>query len=106
MNLHRAYVYILSNKNRTVLYIGVTNDLERRIKEHTDGLSAFTKKYNIHDLLFYEIHNDINLAIRREKLIKKWRKEWKMELIKSIMQTLLTWLKIGNEKRNYDESIN
>ncbi|MCW3083801.1 MAG: hypothetical protein JWP12_1167 [Bacteroidetes bacterium] len=85
MNLNYAYVYILSNRNRTVLYTGVTNDLERRVKEHKSGAgSIFTKKYNAHDLLFYEIHNQIELAIKREKQIKRWSKEWKLELIKEI----------------------
>lgn len=82
MNLNRAYVYILSNKNRTVLYTGVTNDLERRIKEHKEGTgSAFTKKYNAHELLFYEKHNHIETAIRREKQIKEWNRQWKLQLI-------------------------
>lgn len=85
MNLNRAYVYILSNKNRTVLYIGVTNDLERRIIEHKNGLSSsFTKKYNIHELLYFEIHNDIKQAIAREKQLKEWKREWKIELIKTM----------------------
>ncbi|HEX8516120.1 MAG TPA: GIY-YIG nuclease family protein [Bacteroidia bacterium] len=57
MNLNKAYAYILSNKNRTVLYIGVTNNLERRIQEHRAGEgSVLTKKYNVTELLFYEIH--------------------------------------------------
>jgi putative endonuclease len=85
MNLNRAYVYILSNKNRTVLYIGVTNDLERRMAEHKNGIgSSFIKKYNAHELLFYEIHNDINQAITREKQLKEWKREWKMDLIKTM----------------------
>ncbi len=85
MNLNRAYVYILSNKNRTVLYIGVTNDLERRMAEHKNGIgSSFTKKYNAHELLFYEIHNDITQAITREKQLKEWKREWKMDLIKTM----------------------
>ncbi len=76
MNLHRAYVYILSNKKRTIFYTGVTNNLERRIEEHRSGTgSGFTKRYNVHDLIFYEIHNNIGQAIRREKIIKKWKKE-------------------------------
>jgi putative endonuclease len=84
MNLNKAYVYILSNKNRTVLYIGVTNDLECRIAEHRKGLaSAFTKKYNVHDLVYYEVHGSIIQAIKREKQLKEWKRVWKEELIKS-----------------------
>jgi putative endonuclease len=83
-NLNRAYVYILSNKNRTVLYIGVTNDLERRMVEHKNGIgSFFTKKYNVNDLVYYEIHNNINQAIAREKQLKEWKREWKVDLIKT-----------------------
>ncbi len=90
MNLNRAYVYILSNKNRTVLYIGVTNDLERRIKEHKEGTgAAFTKRYNVYDLVFYEIHNQIERVIKREKQIKEWKREWKLELIQESNPELL-----------------
>ena len=85
MNLNRAYVYILSNKNRTVLYIGITNDLERRVAEHKNGIgSSFTKRYNAHELLYYEIHNDIKQAIAREKQLKEWKREWKLDLIKTM----------------------
>src|ERR1700745_3564111 len=85
MNLNRAYVYIVSNKNRTVLYIGVTNDLERRMSEHKDGTgSVFTKKYNAHELVYYEIHNNIKQAIDREKQLKEWKRSWKIDLIKTM----------------------
>ena len=85
MNLNNAYVYILSNKHRNVLYIGVTNDLERRVAEHKSGIgSAFTKKYNAHELLFYEVHSNIKQAIEREKQLKEWKKDWKIDLIKTM----------------------
>ncbi|MCW3071592.1 MAG: Excinuclease subunit domain protein [Bacteroidetes bacterium] len=85
MNLNKAYVYILSNKNRTVLYIGVTNDLERRIVEHRQGNgSLFTKKYNVNELVYYEIHSNIEQAIAREKQLKEWKRDWKLELIKTL----------------------
>ncbi|MCW3083796.1 MAG: excinuclease subunit [Bacteroidetes bacterium] len=65
-----------------MLYIGVTNNLERRIKEHKEGTgAAFTKRYNVQDLIFYEIHNQIEQAIKREKQIKEWKREWKLGLI-------------------------
>ena len=78
------YVYILTNLNKTVLYTGVTNDLERRIMEHWTerGMnSSFTSHYHTYYLLFYEHHQYINNAIAREKEIKKWRREKKMNLI-------------------------
>jgi putative endonuclease len=85
MNLNNAYVYILSNKNRTVLYIGVTNDLERRVAEHKAGIdSGFTKKYNVTELLYYEIHRNIKDAIDREKQLKEWKRSWKIDLIKTM----------------------
>ena len=63
------YTYIMSNKNNTVLYIGVTNDIKRRVEEHKSGqIAGFTRKYNCHKLVHYEIFSDINQAIEREKM--------------------------------------
>ena len=77
---HMYYVYILANWNDSVLYIGVTNNLPRRLYEHINGLAdGFTKKYNIHKLVFYECTNDVYAAISREKQLKKWsrgKKNW------------------------------
>ena len=82
---NRYFVYILSNKSRTVLYIGVTNDLTRRVHEHRNNLTrGFTSKYNVKDLLYYEVFRDINLAIEREKQIKGGSRKKKLELIKSM----------------------
>ena len=81
--MKESYVYIISNKNRTVLYIGVTSDLIKRITEHKDGKgSVFTKKYNVKDLLYFEVFDNIEQAIVREKQLKNWHKEWKWNLIK------------------------
>lgn len=78
-----GYIYIVSNKTRTVLYIGVTSDLYGRIYEHkTLKGSAFTSKYKCFDLLYYEFHETIVGAIDREKNLKKWKREWKDKLIK------------------------
>jgi len=78
------YVYILTNKNNKVLYIGVTNDLERRIFEHKNKLvEGFTKKYNLNKLIYYEMTEDISSAIEREKQLKNWHRDWKINLIKS-----------------------
>ncbi|MBT3538628.1 GIY-YIG nuclease family protein [Candidatus Parcubacteria bacterium] len=77
------YVYIISSKNR-VIYVGVTNDLFRRIQEHKSGLiGGFTSKYYIKRLIYYEYFTDINVAIRREKELKGWRREKKVKLIES-----------------------
>ena len=78
------YVYILANKSNT-LYIGVTNDLERRINEHSfKAISSFTSKYNIGKLVFCQEFQYINEAIAAEKKIKGWNRSKKMDLIKTI----------------------
>lgn len=79
------YVYIMTNKYNTVLYVGVTNDLVRRVYEHRNKLlKGFTAKYNIVKLVYYEIHEDIKEAIKREKQIKGWLRAKKEELIKTM----------------------
>ncbi|MDA0781069.1 MAG: GIY-YIG nuclease family protein [Rickettsiales bacterium] len=76
------YVYILAKARNSTFYTGVTNDLQRRVYEHKEGLiEGFTKKYNIKNLVYYEYFDDVNEAIRKEKLIKKWRRKIKMEAI-------------------------
>lgn len=77
-----GYIYIVSNKTRTVLYTGVTSNLQARIYQHKfeDG-SKFTTKYRCTDLLYYEIFTDIVSAIKREKQIKKWKREYKENVI-------------------------
>ncbi len=76
------YVYILANEHNGTLYTGVTNNLQRRIYEHKNGLlEGFTKKYNIKTLIYYEQTTDVESAIAREKCIKKWNRVWKRRLI-------------------------
>ncbi len=76
------YVYILTNWNNEVMYVGVTNNLERRIYEHKQKLiDGFTKKYNLNKLVYFEETNDVLSAIKREKEIKKWRREKKNALV-------------------------
>ena len=76
------YVYILTNKNNTVLYTGMTNNLERRIYEHKNKLVEwFTSKYNLTKLVYFEEYKYVKDAIRREKQLKRWRRKWKEELI-------------------------
>ena len=82
MKIHIYYVYILTTKNNKLLYTGVTNDLNRRVYEHKTGRNVgFTHKYNINKLVYYEIFDYIDLAIRREKQIKGYSREKKDKLI-------------------------
>ncbi|MBR6298826.1 MAG: GIY-YIG nuclease family protein, partial [Candidatus Gastranaerophilales bacterium] len=75
-------VYIITNFNNTTFYIGVTNDLKRRIYEHKNKIiEGFSKKYNLDKLVYYETTQDINSAIKREKQLKNWHREWKINLI-------------------------
>jgi putative endonuclease len=77
-----GWVYIMTNRPNGVLYIGVTADLIRRVYEHRTGaVKSFSKKYNLERLVYFERHEEILLAIAREKAMKKWRREWKVELI-------------------------
>jgi putative endonuclease len=77
------YVYILINKSNNVLYIGVTNDLVRRIYEHKNKMiDGFTKKYNSTKLVFFEATTNVRSAIEREKQLKNWHRSWKINLIK------------------------
>lgn len=79
------YVYILTNRSNKVLYIGVTNDIARRVYEHkTKLIEGFTKKYNLDKLVYLEETDSIESAILREKQLKKWRREKKIKLIESI----------------------
>ncbi|MBM9531801.1 GIY-YIG nuclease family protein [Desulfoprunum benzoelyticum] len=80
--MHNYYVYILTNWNNKVLYVGVTNDLERRLQEHRMKLvPGFTEKYNVNKLVYFEETQDIVAAVEREKEIKKWRREKKDALV-------------------------
>jgi len=81
MTQHGA-VYILASKRNGTLYVGVTNDLIRRIWEHKNDLvEGFTKQYGIHHLVYYELHGDIAVAIAREKQLKKWGRRQKLALV-------------------------
>jgi len=82
------YVYFITNWNNKVMYVGVTNNLERRIYEHRNKLvKGFTKKYNINKLVYFEETQDVTSAINREKEIKKWRREKKDQLVNSMNPT-------------------
>ena len=82
--MRNYYVYILASQRNGTLYIGVTNDLIRRVYEHKNGLvEGFTKKYNVKNLIYYEATTDVNGALQREKQLKKWNRKWKLDLIES-----------------------
>ncbi len=81
-SMKQYYVYILTSKQNGTLYIGVTANIQRRVYEHKHGLvDGFTKKYNIHNLVHFEIFEDVTEAIKREKKLKKWKRNWKLNLI-------------------------
>jgi putative endonuclease len=79
---HQYFVYILASKKNGVLYIGVTNDLERRMIEHKNKfVKSFASRYNVDKLVYFEQYSNINKAIKREKRLKKWNRQWKIDLI-------------------------
>jgi len=83
--MKKGYIYIMSNKKRTVLYIGVTSNLKIRVAEHKEGIgSEFTTKYKVTDIIYFEEYQDINQAITREKKLKNWHRDWKFNLIRSM----------------------
>ncbi len=85
MKPHEYYIYILTNQNKTVLYIGVTNNLSRRLKEHFEGkVPGFTQQYRCRYLIYYELFQFIDQAIAREKELKAWRREKKEMLINKL----------------------
>jgi putative endonuclease len=82
MQKEAFYVYILASKRYGTLYIGVTSDLMKRIWEHKNGVVAgFTKKYKVHQLVWYERHESAESAMKRERNMKEWQRKWKIELI-------------------------
>jgi putative endonuclease len=92
------YVYIVTNKPHGTLYIGMTNDLVRRIYEHRNSLiDGFTKRYNLKRLVYFEVFDRVEEAIHREKRLKKWNRQWKIELIEN---SNLDWSDL------YDELVN
>ena len=80
--LKKMYVYIMASKKNGTLYIGVTSELQKRVYTHKSKMiEGFTKKYNVTSLVYFEIFDDPENAIRREKQLKKWKRDWKIELI-------------------------
>ena len=78
------FVYMLASKRNGTIYIGVTNDLGRRVWEHREGVaSKFTKKYGVTRLVYYEVYDDVQAAIAQETRLKKYKREWKINLIQA-----------------------
>ena len=91
----QGIVYILTNKNKTTLYVGVTRNLQRRIAEHKLHINdGFSKRYNLELLVYYEIFERLDAAVKREKQLKKWRREWKESLINDLNPT---WTDLSDE---------
>ena len=84
----KYYVYLMTNKRKTVLYTGITSDLLQRVQQHRMGSGgAFTKRYNVNRLVYYESTNDVQVALAREKQIKSWSRKRKEDLIATITPT-------------------
>jgi putative endonuclease len=79
------YVYILASRYRGTLYVGVSNDIGRRVGEHkSDAVEAFTRRYKVHRLVYFETYGSILEARARERALKRWRREWKFDLIEKL----------------------
>jgi len=88
-------VYILASKRNGTLYVGVTSDLVKRIWQHREGVvDGFSKRYTVKSLVWYELHDNMESAIMREKRIKQWKRAWKLELIE---KTNPQWLDLWDE---------
>jgi len=97
------YVYMMASRSRT-LYTGFTNSLGRRVWEHKQGLvQGFTKKYTVHRLVYFEVYDDVKRAIEREKEIKAWRREKKVELVESVNPT---WHDLAEERLDRVSQVN
>ena len=89
------YVYLLASKKYGTLYTGMTNDLIKRVYSHKEAIiKGFTEKYGVHKLVYFEVHNDVLEAIKREKKIKKWNRDWKIQLLE---KTNPDWLDLYYE---------
>jgi putative endonuclease len=83
--MKQYYIYIFASRKNGTLYIGVTNNLYRRVQEHKDKkIKGFTQKYNLTKLVYYEIYFDICSALEREKNLKKWKRHWKLKIIENV----------------------
>jgi putative endonuclease len=86
--MRKYFVYILASRRNGTLYLGMTNDLMRRVWEHRSGVvEGFTKRYHVHTLVWYEVAETAYSAIQREKQLKRWRRAWKLRLIEEMNPT-------------------
>ncbi len=93
--MKEAYIYILTNRNDRVMYIGVTNDLKRRLYEHlNERIDGFTKRYHVHKLVYFEMYSEFDSAISREKQLKKWKRANKNKLVETLNPE---WKDLGRE---------
>ncbi len=94
--LHKQYyVYVLTNKYKNVFYVGITSDIQGRMWEHkTKTYCGFSAKYNLNRLVYYEIFEDVDEAIRREKRLKKWPRDWKKKIVSEFNST---WKDLYND---------
>jgi putative endonuclease len=93
--MQRYYVYILASQRNGTLYIGVTNNLSKRVEQHSSSkVKGFTQKYNVHILVYFEIYGSIKEAIQREKALKKWNRSWKIRIIEEVNPE---WKDLSNE---------
>lgn len=91
----KTYVYFMANKSNSVLYIGVTSDLRTRVLQHKNHVyEGFTDKYNCSKLVYYEECNDMDAAIKREKQLKNWHREWKNKLVNEFNKD---WMDLSEE---------
>ncbi len=81
MSVRRYFVYILSNRTNSTLYIGMTGDLRQRLLQHREGYSQFTKRYSVRKLVYFEVHEDVQMARQRERTLKRWLRAWKNRLV-------------------------
>ncbi len=96
------YVYILASQKNGTLYIGITNNIQRRIYEHKNNLiDGFTKKYKVHNLVYYEQTDSVESAIIREKQLKNWKREWKIKLIE---ESNINWVDLSLEWMDSESS--
>ena len=89
--MQKSYVYVMTNTYRTTFYIGINTNLQERVLQHIEGTgSKFTAKYNLKDLIYFEEFTDVEQAIYREKQLKNWHKDWKINLIRKVNPKLKT----------------
>ena len=89
--MQKSYVYVMTNTYRTTFYIGITTNLQEQVLQHIEGTgSKFTAKYNLKDLIYFEEFTDVEQAIYREKQLKNWHKDWKINLIRKVNPKLKT----------------